>query len=46
LKNPREWLYWRGRAMYVVGVPNSVGESLLAALRLYQGYVRFLSFLG
>jgi len=46
VKNQREWLYWRGRAMYVVGAPNSIEESLVAALRLYQGYVKFVPFVG
>jgi hypothetical protein len=46
LKNPREQLYWRGRALYAVGVPNSIEKSLAAVLRLYHDYVRFVPFPG
>jgi hypothetical protein len=46
LKNPREWLFFRGRGLYVVGVPNSIQESLLAVLRFYHDRVRFVPFVG
>ena len=46
LKNERELLFWRGRGLYVVGVPHSIEESLLAVLRLYHDYVRFVPFIG
>jgi hypothetical protein len=46
LKISREWLYFRGRGLYVVGVPNSIGESLHAVLRLYQDRVRYVPFIG
>jgi hypothetical protein len=46
LKNSREWVYWRGRPLYAIGAPNSIQKSLLAVLRLYHDYVRFVPFLG
>jgi hypothetical protein len=46
VKNSREWVYWRGRSLYAVGVPNSIQESLLAVLRLYHDCVRFVPFPG
>ena len=46
LKDLREWLYFRGRDLYVVGVPNSIQESLLAVLRFYHDRVRFVPLVG
>jgi hypothetical protein len=46
LKNEREWLFWRGRGLYVVAVRHSIEESLLAVMRLYHDYVRFVPFVG
>jgi hypothetical protein len=46
LKNPRELLFFRGRGLYVVGVPNSIQAPLLAVLRFYHDYVRFVPFVG